>query len=59
MAKFHTLKATLDTVKWGYFDNTLKPALTVQPGDVVELLYTCDLGRDVGEQWLGRGQIDE
>ena len=36
MAKFHTLKATLDTVKWGYFDNTLKPALTVQPGDVVE-----------------------
>ena len=25
----------------------------LQPGDVVEWIYTCDLGRDIGEYWLG------
>lgn len=37
MAKLHNLKATVDTVKWGYFDNSLKPVLTVQSGDLVEI----------------------
>ncbi|MDR0862205.1 MAG: DUF4430 domain-containing protein [Oscillospiraceae bacterium] len=31
----------------------------LQAGDVVEWVYTCDLGRDVGEEWLGGGQRDE
>ena len=30
----------------------------LQPGDVIEWLYTCDLGRDLGEYTLGR-QLDE
>lgn len=25
----------------------------LQDGDVIEWLYTCDLGRDLGEEWLG------
>jgi hypothetical protein len=31
----------------------------LQDGDVVEWLYTCDLGRDVGEAFLAGGQRDE
>jgi hypothetical protein len=31
----------------------------LKAGDVVEWVYTCDLGRDVGEEWLGGGQRDE
>ena len=32
----------------------------LKAGDVVEWLYTCDLGRDVGEFWLASGgQLDE
>ena len=37
MAMLHSLKATVDTVTWGYFDNSLKPALTARPGDLVEI----------------------
>ena len=33
----HDLPATPDTVHWGYFDNALPPALTVQPGDLVRV----------------------
>lgn len=35
MAKLHYLKATTETVTWGYFDNSIKPALAVHPGDLV------------------------
>jgi len=31
----------------------------LQPDDVIEWHYTCDLGRDLGEYWLGGGQADE
>ena len=34
MAK-HTLKATADTVHWGYFDATEKPVLTIASGDEI------------------------
>ncbi|MCE7790944.1 acetamidase/formamidase family protein [Salipaludibacillus sp. CUR1] len=34
-ARIHTLEATPDTVHWGYFDNSLEPALTVNSGDFV------------------------
>ena len=30
----------------------------LKSGDIVEWVYTCDLGRDVGEYWLGGGQND-
>ncbi len=31
----HVLEATPDTVHWGYFDAGLKPALTIDSGDIV------------------------
>lgn len=31
----HTLKATKDTVHWGYFSKMVKPALTINSGDTV------------------------
>ncbi|KKK36903.1 formamidase [Mesobacillus campisalis] len=34
-ARFHTLRATPETVHWGYFDKKLNPALEVDSGDVV------------------------
>ena len=37
MPNYHTLKATPETVKWGYFDNSQKPVLTIKPGDIVEM----------------------
>lgn len=37
MAEFHSLKVSLDTVSWGFFDNSLKPVLTVKPGDLLEI----------------------
>ncbi|MCL1926030.1 MAG: acetamidase/formamidase family protein [Syntrophorhabdaceae bacterium] len=37
MPNYHILKATPETVKWGYFDNSQKPALTIKPGDIVEI----------------------
>lgn len=37
MSKVHELKATVDTVKWGYFDNTWEPVLHVESGDYVDV----------------------
>src|SRR5579871_3166982 len=31
----HRLDAGADTVHWGFFDATLKPLLTIEPGDTV------------------------
>jgi acetamidase/formamidase len=31
----HRLNAGPDTVHWGYFDASLKPLVTVEPGDEV------------------------
>ena len=31
----HTLKSTVDTVHWGYFDAAVAPVLTIEPGDRV------------------------
>jgi acetamidase/formamidase len=33
----HQLDATPDTCFWGFFDQALPPALTVDPGDVVDV----------------------
>ena len=33
----HSLRATPETVHWGYFDPTLAPALTVRSGDLVQV----------------------
>jgi acetamidase/formamidase len=32
----HTLRATPETVHWGYFDSSLAPVLTVRSGDLVQ-----------------------
>ncbi|RNF40302.1 acetamidase/formamidase family protein [Planococcus salinus] len=34
-SNYHTLSATPDTVHWGFFDKNLKPALTIDSGDLV------------------------
>ena len=31
----------------------------LNPGDVIEWVFSCDLGRDVGGEWLGGRQIDD
>ncbi|XRB04344.1 acetamidase [Pycnococcus provasolii] len=33
----HTLKATADTVHWGFFSKDLKPKLTIDSGDIVNV----------------------
>ena len=45
----------------GWFPNYGSSRYKLQPGDVVEWHYTCDLGRDLGEYWLGSGwmQLDD
>ena len=43
----------------GWFPNYGCSRYRLQPGDVIEWLYTCDLGRDLGEYWLGSGQWEE
>src|SRR5882757_8212554 len=35
--RLHDLKAAPETVHWGYFDNSIQPALTIQSGDVVRV----------------------
>ncbi len=37
MTKIHELKATVYTVKWGYYDNYWKPVLTIESGDFVDI----------------------
>lgn len=37
----------------GWFPNYGASRYLVQDGDVIEWVYTCDLGRDVGAEWLG------
>lgn len=38
----------------GEFPSVACDAYSIEPGDVVEWVYTCDLGRDVGDEY-GRG----
>lgn len=44
----------------GWFPNYGCSRYMLQDGDIIEWVYTCDLGRDVGEEWLagsqGRGE---
>jgi acetamidase/formamidase len=35
--RIHELRATAETVRWGYFDNSAPPALTVASGDLVRI----------------------
>jgi acetamidase/formamidase len=37
MPRHHELRATPETVHWGWFDAALPPALTVDPGDLVTI----------------------
>ena len=45
----------------GWFPNYGSSRYQLQPGDVIEWHYTCDLGRDLGEYGLGAGwgQLDD
>ncbi|CAM3622763.1 acetamidase/formamidase family protein [Erysipelothrix urinaevulpis] len=37
MEKVHTLKAAIDTVKWGFYDNSWDPVLHINSGDYVDI----------------------
>lgn len=37
MPKVHSLKASIENVKWGYYDRSWKPVLTIQSGDMVDI----------------------
>lgn len=39
----------------GWFPNYGSSRYQLQDGDVVEWVYTCDLGRDVGDEWNAAG----
>ena len=43
----------------GQFPNFGSSRYILSPGDVIEWVYTCDLGRDIGGYWLGGGQQDD
>ena len=43
----------------GLFPNFGSSRYILSPGDVIEWIYTCDLGRDVGGCWLAVGQRDD
>ena len=43
----------------GWFPNYGCSRYSLHPGDVIEWVYTCDLGRDVGGGWLSGKQIDD
>ena len=40
----------------GWFPNYGSSRYLLKPGDVIEWHFTCDLGRDLGEFWLGGRQ---
>ena len=43
----------------GWFPNFGASRYILSPGDIVEWVYSCDLGRDVGGCWLAGGQRDD
>jgi hypothetical protein len=44
----------------GWYPNYGSSRYQLQPGDVIELNYTCELGRDLaGAAWAGGAQIDD
>jgi hypothetical protein len=42
----------------GWFPNYGSSRYQVKPGDVIEWVYTCNLGRDIGSQSAGGGKGD-
>jgi hypothetical protein len=42
----------------GVFPNYGCSRYTLKAGDVVEWLYTCDLGRDIGGEYAAGGQAE-
>lgn len=47
MPKRHEITASPETVHWGYFDATLKPILTIQPGDTLVVHTVFGLPTDM------------
>lgn len=43
----------------GEFTDTACDAYVLKPGDVVEWVYTCDMGRDVGDSYADTGEMTE
>src|ERR1700731_1875322 len=53
----HTLKATPQTIAWGYYWSAAKPVLTVQSGDTVEIQTVSRNPERLGESGLPPDQI--
>ena len=43
----------------GWFPNYGCSRYQLKPGDAIEWHYSCDLGRDIGGEWLAGRQIDD
>ena len=55
MSGFYKLKATPETVTWGYFDNSTKPHVRVKPGDIVEIESLCHHAGDAPDYLMDEG----
>ncbi|MGI6555624.1 MAG: acetamidase/formamidase family protein [Bacillota bacterium] len=53
--QMHILKATPETVKWGFFDNNLEPALKVKSGDIVYLEALAHHAGDAPDLMMDEG----
>lgn len=49
MTKIHRLHATSQTVKWGYFDKSWVPVLSINSGDFVDIEAICHQSGDAPE----------
>jgi len=53
--RLHILRATPETVKWGFFDNSLEPVLHVKSGDIVYLEALAHHAGDAPELMMDDG----
>jgi acetamidase/formamidase len=52
---FHKLRATPETVHWGYFDPSIKPSLTVKSGDMIMAEAVTHHAGDAPELMMDEG----
>ena len=54
-SKLHVIKATPETVNWGYFDNSLEPVCTIKSGDIVYMETLTHHAGDAPEYLMDEG----
>ncbi len=53
--EFHTLKATPETVSWGYFDKSQDPACRIESGDIVRMETVSHHAGDAPDYMMDEG----